>query len=190
MRYIPNTDADRQAMVEVMGLTAIEELFDGIPEALRCAGPLNIPKALSEQEVLRHMRTLAGCNANVEDYAAFLGAGAYHHFIPSIVPVLTSRGEFMTAYTPYQPEMAQGTLQAVYEYQTLICQLTDMEVANASLYDGSTGMAEAVLMARRLTQRDDVLISEAVHPEYRAVLRTYVQNFGMQVHGVPVDEAG
>jgi glycine dehydrogenase subunit 1 len=190
MRYIPNTDADRQAMVEVMGLTAIEELFDGIPEALRCAGPLKIPKALSEQEVLRHMRTLAGRNANVEDYAAFLGAGAYHHFIPSIVPVLTSRGEFMTAYTPYQPEMAQGTLQAVYEYQTLICQLTDMEVANASLYDGSTGVAEAVLMARRLTQRGDVLISEAVHPEYRAVLRTYVQNFGMQVYEVPVDETG
>jgi glycine cleavage system P protein (glycine dehydrogenase) subunit 1 len=190
MRYIPNTDADRQAMLEAMGLTAIEELFNGIPEELRFAGPLNIPKALSEQEVLRHMRTLAARNADVEDYAAFLGAGAYHHFIPSIVPVLTSRGEFMTAYTPYQPEMAQGTLQAVYEYQTLICQLTDMEVANASLYDGSTGVAEAVLMARRLTQRDDVLMSEAVHPEYRAVLHTYVQNLGMQVHEIPVDEAG
>jgi glycine cleavage system P protein (glycine dehydrogenase) subunit 1 len=190
MRYIPNTDADRQAMLESMGLTAIEELFDSIPEELRFAGPLNIPTALSEQEVLRHMQTLAARNANVEDYAAFLGAGAYHHFIPSIVPVLTSRGEFMTAYTPYQPEMAQGTLQAVYEYQTLICQLTDMEVANASLYDGSTGVAEAVLMARRITQRDDVLMSEAVHPEYRAVLRTYVQNLGMQVREIPVDGAG
>jgi glycine dehydrogenase subunit 1 len=190
MRYIPNTDADRQAMLESMGLTAIEQLFNGIPEELRFAGPLDIPKALSEQEVLRHMRILAGRNANVEDYAAFLGAGAYHHFIPSIVPVLTSRGEFMTAYTPYQPEMAQGTLQAVYEYQTLICQLTDMEVANASLYDGSTGVAEAVLMARRITQRNDVLMSAAVHPEYRAVLRTYVQNLGMQVHEIPVDEAG
>jgi glycine dehydrogenase subunit 1 len=136
------------------------------------------------------MRALAGRNADVEDYTAFLGAGAYHHFIPSIVPVLTSRGEFMTAYTPYQPEMAQGTLQAVYEYQTLICQLTDMEVANASLYDGSTGMAEAVLMARRVTQRDEALLSEAVHPEYRAVLHTYLQNLGMQVRQVPVDEAG
>ena len=190
MRYIPNTDADRQAMLEAMGLTAIEDLFRGIPQDLRLAGPLHIPKALSEQEVLRQMRMLAGRNANVEDYAAFLGAGAYHHFIPSIVPVLTSRGEFMTAYTPYQPEMAQGTLQAVYEYQTLICQLTDMEVANASLYDGSTGLAEAVLMARRVTQRDAVLLSEAVHPEYGAVLRTYLQNLGMQVHEVPVDEAG
>jgi glycine dehydrogenase subunit 1 len=190
MRYIPNTEADRQAMLEAMGLTAIEDLFNGIPEDLRCAGPLQIPRALSEQDVLRHMRTLASRNANVEDYAAFLGGGAYHHFIPSVVPVLTSRGEFMTAYTPYQPEMAQGTLQALYEYQTLICQLTDMEVANASLYDGSTGVAEAVLMARRLTQRDDVLMSEAVHPEYRAVLRTYLQNLGMQVHEVPVDEAG
>ena len=190
MRYIPNTDAERQAMLEAMGLSAIEALFDNIPAELRYTGPLNIPKALSEQEVLRHMRTLAGRNANVEDYAAFLGAGAYHHFIPSIVPVLTSRGEFMTAYTPYQPEMAQGTLQAVYEYQTLICQLTDMEVANASLYDGSTGVAEAVLMARRITQCDEVLMSEAVHPEYRAVLHTYVQNLGVQVCEMPVDEAG
>jgi glycine dehydrogenase subunit 1 len=190
MRYIPNTDADRQAMLQALGLTSIDELFDGIPQELRLAGPLEIPKALSEQDVLRHMRTLANRNANVEDVAAFLGAGAYHHFIPSIVPVLTSRGEFMTAYTPYQPEMAQGTLQALYEYQTLICQLTDMEVANASLYDGSTGVAEAVLMARRLTQRDAVLVSEAVHPEYRAVLRTYVQNLGMQVREIAVDEAG
>src|SRR5918996_2191286 len=190
MRYIPNTDADRQAMLEAMGLTAIEDLFSGIPEDLRLDGPLHIPRALSEQEVLRHMRMLAARNANVEDYAAFLGAGAYHHFIPSIVPVLTSRGEFMTAYTPYQPEMAQGTLQAVYEYQTLICQLTDLEVANASLYDGSTGVAEAVLMARRLTQRDEVLISEAVHPEYRAVLHTYLQNLGLRVHVIAVDETG
>jgi glycine dehydrogenase subunit 1 len=190
MRYIPNTDADRQAMLEAMELTAIEDLFSGIPEDLRLGGLLHIPRALSEQEVLRHMRMLAARNANVEDYAAFLGAGAYHHFIPSIVPVLTSRGEFMTAYTPYQPEMAQGTLQAVYEYQTLICQLTDMEVANASLYDGSTGVAEAVLMARRVTQRDEVLLSEAVHPEYGAVLRTYLQNLGMQVREIPVDEAG
>jgi glycine dehydrogenase subunit 1 len=190
MRYIPNTDADRQAMLEAMGLTTIEELFSGIPEDLRVAGPLDIPKALSEQDMLRHMRALANHNANVEDYAAFLGAGAYHHFIPSIVPVLTSRGEFMTAYTPYQPEMAQGTLQALYEYQTLICQLTDLEVANASLYDGSTGVAEAALMARRLTQRDDVLISEAVHPEYRDVLQTYLQNLGMQVHAIGVDDTG
>ena len=190
MRYIPNTDADRQVMLEAIGLPAVEDLFSGIPDGLRFAGPLNIPKALAEQEVLRHMRTLAGHNANVEDYAAFLGAGAYHHFIPSIVPVLTSRGEFMTAYTPYQPEMAQGTLQAVYEYQTLICQLVDMEVANASLYDASTGVAEAVLMARRVTQRDEALLSEAVHPEYRAVLRTYLQNLGMQVHEIAVDEAG
>src|ERR671924_2046566 len=190
MRYIPNTDADRQVMLDTIGLPAVEALFSGIPEGLRFAGPLNIPRAFSEQEVLVHMRTLAGRNADVEGYAAFLGAGAYHHFIPSIVPVLTARGEFMTAYTPYQPEMAQGTLQAMYEYQTLICQLTDMEVANASLYDGSTGLAEAVLMARRVTQRDAVLLSEAVHPEYRAVLRTYLQNLGMQVHEVPVDEAG
>jgi glycine cleavage system P protein (glycine dehydrogenase) subunit 1 len=190
MRYIPNTDADRQVMLEAIGLPAVEDLFSGIPDGLRFAGPLNIPKALAEQEVLRHMRTLAGHNANVEDYAAFLGAGAYHHFIPSIVPVLTSRGEFMTAYTPYQPEMAQGTLQAVYEYQTLICQLAAMEVANASLYDASTGVAEAVLMARRVTQRDEALLSEAVHPEYRAVLRTYLQNLGMQVHEIAVDEAG
>jgi glycine dehydrogenase subunit 1 len=190
MRYIPNTDADRQAMLEAMGLTGIEDLFSAIPGSLRLAGSLDIPRALSEQDMLRHMRALANHNANVEDYAAFLGAGAYHHFIPSIVPVLTSRGEFMTAYTPYQPEMAQGTLQALYEYQTLICQLTDLEVANASLYDGSTGVAEAALMARRLTQRDDVLISEAVHPEYRDVLQTYLQNLGMQVHTIGVDDTG
>src|SRR5919197_6532327 len=167
MRYIPNTDADRQAMLEAMGLTSIEEFFKSIPHDVRLARALDIPKMLSEQEVLRQMRTLASRNADVADYVSFLGAGAYHHFIPSIVPVLTLPGEFMTAYTPYQPEMAQGTLQAMYEYQTLICQLTDMEVANASLYDGSTGMAEAVLMARRITHRDEVLISEAVHPESR-----------------------
>src|SRR5919199_1351511 len=190
MRYIPNTDADRQTMLEAIGLTSIGELFRAMPQDLRLARPLNLPTMLSEQEVLRQMRTLASRNADVEDYVSFLGAGAYHHFIPSIVPVLTSRGEFMTAYTPYQPEMAQGTLQAMYEYQTLICQLTELEVANASLYDGSTGVAEAVLMARRITQRDEVLISEAVHPEYRAVLHTYLQNLGMQVHAIPVDDAG
>jgi glycine dehydrogenase subunit 1 len=190
MRYIPNTDADRQAMLETLGLTAVEELFNGIPQEIRLGRSLDIPPALSEQDMLRHMRGLAGRNADVEGYAAFLGAGAYHHFIPSIVPVLTSRGEFMTAYTPYQPEMAQGTLQALYEYQTLVCQLTALEVANASLYDGSTGVAEAVLMARRLTQRDEVLISEAVHPEYRAVLHTYLQNLGLRVHDIPVDAAG
>jgi len=190
MRYIPNTDADRDAMLATIGLTSIEDLFSSIPEDLRLQRPLNVPQALSEQEMLRHMRQLASRNANVEDYASFLGAGAYHHFIPSIVPVLTSRGEFMTAYTPYQPEMAQGTLQALYEYQTLVCQLTDLEVANGSLYDGSSGVAEAVLMARRLTQRDEVLISQAVHPEYRAVLQTYLQNLGMRVHEVPLDETG
>jgi glycine dehydrogenase subunit 1 len=190
MRYIPNTEADRRAMLEAMGLSAIEELFSSIPRDLRLTRPLDVPTALSEQEMLRHMRTLAGHNADVDDYTVFLGAGAYNHFTPSIVPVLTSRGEFMTAYTPYQPEMAQGTLQAIYEYQTLICQLTDLEVSNASLYDGSTGVAEAVLMARRLTQRDEVLISEAVHPEYRAVLQTYLQNLGVRVHELAVDEAG
>ncbi len=190
MRYIPNTEADCQAMLQAMGLTSIEDLLTGIPQELRFARPLHIPKALSEQEMLRHMRILGDRNANVEDYAAFLGAGAYHHFIPSIVGVLTSRGEFMTAYTPYQPEMAQGTLQAIYEYQTLICQLTELEVANASLYDGASGLAEAVLMARRITRREEVLISEAVHPEYRTVLRTYLQNLGGRVHEVAVDDTG
>jgi len=190
MRYIPNTEADCQAMLQALELTSMEELFAGIPAALRFSRALDIPQALSEQEMLRHMRTLAGRNANVEEYAAFLGAGAYHHFIPSIVPVLLSRGEFMTAYTPYQPEMAQGTLQAMYEYQTLICQLTDMEVANASLYDGASALAEGVLMARRITRREEVLISEAVHPEYRAVLRTYLQNLGARVREIPVDETG
>jgi len=189
-RYIPNTDADCQAMLEAIGLTSIADLFRGIPDNLRLTRPLNIPQALSEQEMLRHMQTLGGRNANVEDYTAFLGAGAYHHFVPSIVSALISRGEFMTAYTPYQPEMAQGTLQAMYEYQTLICQLTDLEVANASLYDGASGLAEAVLMARRITHREEVLISDAVHPEYRAVLRTYLRNLGTQVVEVAVDATG
>jgi glycine dehydrogenase subunit 1 len=152
--------------------------------------PLNVPKALSEQEMLRHMRTLGSRNANVEGYSSFLGAGAYHYFIPSLVPALISRGEFMTAYTPYQPEMAQGTLEAIYEYQTLICQLTDLEVANPSLYDGASALAEPVLMARRITRREEVVISEAVHPEYRTVLRTYLRNLGTRVHEVEVDETG
>src|SRR6516225_3206120 len=179
MRYIPNSQADRQRMLAEIGLESIEQLFSGIPEKLRLRRLLDLPKALSEPELFEYFRHRASKN-NV-DNPAFIGGGIYRHYIPIIIDALISRSEFYTAYTPYQAEIAQGTLQAIFEFQTYMAQLTGMEVANASLYDGSSGLAEAVLMAHRIGKKDRFLMAKTVHPEYRAVVETYAKNLGVAI---------
>lgn len=178
MSYIPNTDADRARMLEALGLTSMEDLFADIPQEVRFPA-LDLPAPLSEMEVVRLLGELAERNADLDHYACFLGAGAYRHFVPAVVDHVLRRGEFYTCYTPYQPEVSQGTLTAIYEYQTMVCQLTGMEVANASMYDGASALAEAALMAARVTRRDKVVLSAAIHPEYRQVVWTYSQ--GMEL---------
>src|SRR5689334_8857427 len=179
MRYIPNSPADRRQMLADIGVDSIDQLFVGIPEKLRLRRLLNIPKALTEPELIEYFRQRADKNAVAA--TSFIGAGIYRHYIPIIVDALISRSEFYTAYTPYQAEIAQGTLQAIFEFQTYIAQLTGMEVANASLYDGSTGLAEAVLMAHRVAKKNKFLIAKSVHPEYRAVVNTYARNLGIEL---------
>lgn len=179
MRYIPNSETDRKQMLSDIGIDSIEQLFSGIPEKLRLKRLLNLPKALTEPELVEYFRARAAMNSS--GGSAFIGAGIYHHYIPIIIDALISRSEFYTAYTPYQAEIAQGTLQAIFEFQTYIAQLTGMEVANASLYDGSTGLAEAVLMAQRITKKNKFLIARTVHPEYRAVVNTYAKNLGIRI---------
>jgi glycine dehydrogenase subunit 1 len=188
MRYIPNSPDERNAMLESIGVTSIADLFAQIPEHLRYNEALGIGQPISEPELLAHFRQLAARNAS--DYQSFLGGGAYSHFIPVIIDSLISRSEFFTAYTPYQPELSQGTLQYIFEFQTMVCQMTGMEVANASLYDGSTGVAEAVLMAQRVTRRNKFLIAETVHPQYLEVVHSYTKNLGLTIEMLPHSEAG
>src|SRR2546423_4080698 len=188
MRYIPNSPAERRAMLEEIGCERIEELFEQIPDNLRLTEALGVGPALSEPDLLAYFRSLAARNAT--DYQSFLGAGAYSHFIPVIVDPLISRAEFFTAYTPYQPELSQGTLQYIFEFQTMVCQLTGMDVANASLYDGSTGVAEAVMMANRVTRRDRFIIADTLHPHYREVAQAYTRQLGLQLDFAPHTEAG
>jgi len=179
MRYIPNTDADCGQMLDAIGVRSVDDLFGDIPATVRLKRPLRIPPALSEADLCKHLRALAARNADADRYSSFLGAGCYNHFSPAIIGHLISRGEFLTAYTPYQPEISQGTLHAMYEYQTLICQLTGMEVSNASMYEGASATAEAILMAYRLTGRDEVVLARSVHPEYRQVARTYARQINL-----------
>ncbi len=188
MRYLPNSDADRAAMLAATGHSRIEELFQQIPEKLRLTTGLNLPGPMSEPEILDFFRAAAA--ASSRQYASFLGAGAYSHYQPVAIDALISRGEFFTAYTPYQAELAQGTLQAIFEFQTLITQLTGMDVSNASLYDGSTATTEAVLMALRVTRREEVLVARSLHPEYREVLATYVRHQGIKVREIPWRASG
>jgi glycine dehydrogenase subunit 1 len=183
MRYIPCSESDRKSMLASMGLESTEQLFAGIPEKLRLRRLLDVPRAMSEPELLDYFQKAAGQNS--EAFASFLGAGVYRHFIPVVVDALISRSEFYTAYTPYQAEISQGTLQAIFEFQTYITQLTGQEVANASLYDGSTAVTEAVLMAHRITKRNRFLVARTVHPEYRAVMATYARNLGIEFQ--PID---
>ncbi|HEY0727265.1 MAG TPA: aminomethyl-transferring glycine dehydrogenase subunit GcvPA, partial [Pyrinomonadaceae bacterium] len=187
MRYIPNSPEERTEMLEAIGLKSAEQLFDSIPQELRLQRPLNTPAALSEIELLDKFERLGRRNAAAQR-TSFLGAGAYSHYIPTIVDHIISRSEFFTAYTPYQPEISQGTLQTIFEFQTLVCQLTGMEVANASMYDGSTALAEAVLMAERVTRRSKVIASAAVHPQYLEVVKTYVQHAGIDLEIAEFDE--
>jgi glycine dehydrogenase subunit 1 len=177
MRYIPNSPDERRSMLADMGCERIEDLFEQIPEKLRLNEPIGIGSPMSEPDLLAYFRGLASRNA--AHYQSFLGAGAYSHFIPTVIDPLISRAEFFTAYTPYQPELSQGTLQYIFEFQTMICQLTGMEVANASLYDGSTAVAESVLMASRVTRRDRFIIADTIHPQYREVTSSYTKNLGL-----------
>ena len=185
MAYSAFTARDREEMLQVIGVESIADLFADIPANLRESASLEkLGAPLSELETRRLLSTLAARNLNLHGAASFLGAGSYHHFIPSVVPAITSRGEFMTAYTPYQAEVSQGTLQVIYEFQTLLCQLTAMEMANASLYDGATALAEAVLMATAATKRHKVLLPRAVSPFYRRVTETYLQGLSIELQDV------
>ncbi len=180
-RYIPNTEADVRRMLGAIGVPSIDALFEPIPAAVRLQRELDLPPALSEPDLTAHLGALAGQNAEPSKFAVFLGAGAYRHFAPSFIDQLLLRSEFYTAYTPYQPEIAQGTLQAVFEFQTLVSELMGTDIANASMYDGSTAMAEAAMMACRLTKRDRVVVARSIHPHYREVLATYARNLGLTV---------
>ena len=178
MRYTPHTLSDQEQMLRVIGIDSIEQLYQHIPETLRNRAKIELPGGLTELAVRRRLAALASRNATATDWSFFLGGGIYHHFIPSAVDAVISRSEFATSYTPYQPEVSQGTLQALFEYQTLICQLTGMEISNAGVYDGASAAAEAVLMSRRIQplNRRRVLMSRALHPHYRAVIATYLKN--------------
>jgi glycine dehydrogenase subunit 1 len=183
MRYLPKSPADREEMLAEIGVSSIDELFSTIPAEYRLTRDLAIPRQHSESEIIDKFRAFAESNAT--GYASFLGAGVYRHYRPVIIDSLVQRGEFLTSYTPYQPEIAQGTLQAMFEFQTMICELTGMEIANASMYDGSSGAAEAIMMAVRVTGRDGAVIARTVHPEYREVVSTYAQH-----QEIPVTEVG
>ncbi len=182
MRYLPKSPAERQQMLAAIGAKSIEELFSSIPERYRLREALKLPGPFSETEVIQYFKERAAENS--VGYTSFLGAGVYNHLRSVITDAILQRGEFLTSYTPYQAEISQGTLQAIFEFQTLMCQLTGQEVANASMYDGSTATTEAVLMAERLTGRRRVLVARSVHPEYRDVLRTYAKNSGLQVEEI------
>jgi len=185
VRYVLNTDGDRRVMLDRIGAAGAGDLFRDIPDGVRLRRPLDLPHPMAEPGLHRHLRELAGENLNLDDYACFLGAGSYDHYVSPLVDQLLLRSEFYTAYTPYQPEISQGTLQATFEYQSLICALTGMDAANASLYDGASALAEAALMACEETKRGKVVISGATHPEYRATVRTYLKHRGIEVAECP-----
>ena len=174
MRYLPHSDADRATMFSAIGISSADDLFSGVPDALKLKTPLDLPPHSPEFAVEAHMRALADKNRTGADGPFFIGAGAYRHHVPATVDHLIQRSEWLTAYTPYQPEISQGTLQMLFEFQTQVAHLTGMEVANASMYDGSTATAEAVLMAQRLTRRSKVILSGGLHPQYRDVVATYL----------------
>lgn len=190
MSYVPHTPDEIHTMLECIGVSRVEDLFDTIPRSLRQRAELKLPAPLSERSLLAYVRARAELNLSAGRSSSFLGAGAYHHFIPATVDALVSRGEFATAYTPYQAEVSQGTLQAIFEFQTMICQLTGLEVANASLYDGGSAAAEAALMALRLTHRKRIYLSPALHPHYQQVIRTYTRGVGAELELLPAETDG
>ncbi|HTM07335.1 MAG TPA: aminomethyl-transferring glycine dehydrogenase subunit GcvPA [Verrucomicrobiae bacterium] len=192
MRYTPHTPADKERMLRTIGVAGFEDLIQHIPAELRQKAKISLPQGLTEVGVRKRMASLAAQNAAAQDWRFFLGGGIYHHAIPSAVDAIISRAEFATSYTPYQPEVSQGTLQAMYEFQTLICQLTGMEVANAGVYDGASAAAEAVLMARRIQdRRHRVFVSRALHPQYRQVIATFLRNLvDVELVEVPFTQTG
>jgi len=191
MRYIPHTEQDIKQMLAEIGVKNIDELFDSIPESLRLNNELlALPPSLPESELTEYLKRLQKKNTTSEDESIFLGAGAYRHFSPILIDHLISRGEFATSYTPYQPEVSQGTLQAIFEFQTMICLLTGMEIANASMYDGASALAEAVMMAYRINRRNEFLVSSAIHPEYRSVVDTYTRGSKFDLKEVPYTAEG
>lgn len=182
-RFIPNTDGDRAAMLKTIGVSSVQELFRDVPASAQLTN-INLPPALSELDMMNELNAMAGRNADLNEYACFLGAGAYNHFVPATVPHLIYRSEFYTAYTPYQAEISQGTLQTIFEYQSLICRLTGMDAANASHYDGATATAEAAILAvNAVPGRDKIIVCPSMHPEYRATLRTYLEGQDVEVVG-------
>ncbi len=188
MRYLPNTPRDQRAMLDAVGVRSIEDLLVKIPPKARLARPLQLPPALAEPDLVRHLRGLAAADADADGHVCFLGAGAYDHYVPSPIDHLVSRGEFFTAYTPYQPEASQGTLRTIYEYQTMIAELTGMDVANASLYDGASSVAEAALMAHAVTGRGEVVLAGSANPLYRRVTATYCAGPGLRLREAPAPD--
>lgn len=184
-RYLPMTEQDKQEMLEVIGVKTVDDLFSDIPESVRFQGEYDIKQAKSEPALMKELSRLASKNADLKNYPSFLGAGVYDHYSPVIVDHVLSRSEFYTAYTPYQPEISQGELQAIFEYQTMICELTGMEVANSSMYDGGTALAEAAMLAAGQTNRKKILISATVHPESREVVKTYAKGQRVEVIEIP-----
>src|ERR1700676_4717399 len=184
MSYIPNTPEDQQAMLATLGLSSLEELLTPVPEHVRLGRVMNLPPALAEPDLKRLLGNMAAKNQNLDTAISFLGAGTYDHAIPSVVPHLQRRSEFVTSYTPYQPEVSQGVLQEIYEFQTMVCQITGLDIANASLYDGSTAVVEAVLLALGPGGRGEIVISTAVDPQYRRVLQTYAFSRGFTLKEV------
>jgi glycine dehydrogenase subunit 1 len=189
MSYLSLSDKDKKDMLAAVGIRSTDELFGCIPEDIRLKRDLELPGPVVELELVREFEQIGQRNAYGR-YLSFLGGGAYEHFIPTVVDHLSSRGEFVSPYTPYQPEVSQGTLQVIFEFQTLMCQLAGLDIANASLYEGATGAAEAVLMARRLTGRTKVLVARSLHPQYREVIRTYIRNLGVQAVDIPYGKDG
>ena len=187
-RYIANTAAEQRQMLGVIGASSIEELLVKIPAKARLSRPLNLAPALAETDLIRHMKALADRNAHADSHVCFMGAGSYDHYIPSPINHLISRGEFFTAYTPYQPEASQGTLRTIYEYQTMIAELTGMDVANASIYDGASSLAEAALMAHAVTERTEIVLSRGVNPLYRRVTATYCEGPGIRLRDAGAPE--
>ena len=176
MPFIPNTDEDRRKMLERIGVAGFASLLEDIPEELRLESNLDLPESLSEMDVRRAADSLSSKNVSQENVVSFMGAGVYDHYIPSVVDKIVSRSEYYTAYTPYQPEVSQGTLQVIYEYQSMICELTGMEVSNASMYDGASALAEAALMGRSINGREEIILASTIHPRYRSAIRTYLHH--------------
>ena len=185
MSYLALTDADRDSMLEAIGVESLEELFADLPEGVRFDRPLDVPTALTEQELTAYFEQLASQNEHNGSHVSFLGAGLYDHYVPAVVDAVLQRGEFLTAYTPYQPELSQGVLQSIFEYQTAICEVTGMDVSNASGYDGTTVAADACYIAKHATGRSKVVITEATNPQVRQVVKTYAPGFGLEVVEVP-----